>query len=75
MFEKVSKVLRKDPRSFFIVAPNAEPFPRHTDENRTDAHAAPCFASLDELEPRPLYSKPELCGGRVEGDEQLAYRD
>ena len=36
---------------------------------------APCIASLDELEPRPLYSEPELCGGRVEGDEQLAHRD
>jgi hypothetical protein len=36
---------------------------------------APCIASLDELKPRPLYSVPELCGGRVEGDEQLAHRD
>ena len=36
---------------------------------------APCIASLDELEPRPLYYEPELCRGRVEGDEQLAHRD
>ena len=48
----------------------------HT-ENRTapTPRAPACIASLDELEPRPLYSEPELCGGRVEGDEQLAHRD
>jgi hypothetical protein len=57
----------------------AFPTPHRRELHRRPPHArqlrASCYASLDELEPRPLYSEPELCGGRVEGDEQLAHRD